>query len=61
MWHLSTLSNIYYTISPFHSLYFLHSSALVVSGIGKKSAEYMQEFLETGTLQKLQEKKAGMM
>mmetsp|Transcript_10528 Transcript_10528/g.19646 ORF Transcript_10528/g.19646 Transcript_10528/m.19646 type:complete len:446 (-) Transcript_10528:497-1834(-) len=31
-----------------------------VPGIGKKSAEYMQEFLETGTLQKLEEKKAGM-
>jgi DNA polymerase IV (family X) len=39
----------------------LYSYARFVSGIGKKSAEYMQEFLETGTLQKLQEKKAGMM
>lgn len=31
-----------------------------LSGIGKKSAEYMQEFLETGTIQKLEEKKAAM-
>lgn len=30
-----------------------------VAGIGKKSAEYMCEFLETGTIQKLDEKKAA--
>lgn len=31
-----------------------------IQGMGKKSAEYMQEFLETGTIQKLEEKKAAM-